>query len=209
MKKYNTGVVVLLLTICIVAVALGYVGSRNISTESNTVINMDASSTGIVIPQYLITSEVEDILLKISKEYPDSVIFADNEVTLVGFEAVDTFNKSVSENNINFDMNAVSSFYTLDISDVADGTNVVTGPYVVTYFPVTYEVNSVTISYSELEKLLDGDNETVSYYRELLNNSQHDVLPGKNVSLSEAEYVYSSYDNATGIFVVSITSSGE
>lgn len=208
MKKYNTGLV-LLLAICIVAVALGYVGSRNISNATNTVINMDATSTGIIIPQYLITSEVKDILLKISTEYPDSVIFADNEVTLVGSEAVDMFNKSVSEKNINFDMNAVSSFYTLDISDVSNGPNVVTGPYVVTYFPVTQEVNSVTISYSELEKLLDGDNETVSYYRELLNNSQHDVLPGENISLSEAEYVYSSYDNDTGMFVVSITSSGE
>lgn len=207
MKKYNTSVVVLL-TICIVAVALGYVGSRNISNATNTVINMDASSTGIIIPQYLITSEVKEILLKISTEYPDSVIFADNEVTLMGFEAVDMFNKSVSEKNINFDMNAVSSFYTLDISDVTNGPNVVTGPYVVTYFPVNYQVNSVTIPYSELEKLLDGDNETVSYYRELLNN-QHDVLPGENVSLSEAEYVYNSYDNATGMFVVSITSSGE
>lgn len=199
----NTNIVVLLLAICIVAVVLGYAGSKNLPQENTAFVTMDASSSGMVIPQYLVTGEVEGILIKISQEYPDSVIFADNEVTLVGSEAVDTFNKSVSENNISFDMDAVSSFYTLGIS------NVVTGPYVVSYFPATYEINTVTISYSELEKLLDGDNETVSYYRELLNNSQYDVLPGENVSLPDAEYVSSSYGNASGIFVVSITSSGE
>ncbi len=206
MKKYNTGVVVLLLAICIVAVALGYAGSKNIPSASSTVVNVDTSSAGIVIPQYLVTSEVEDILLKISMEYPDSVIFADSEVTLLGSEAVNVFNQSISENNINFDMGSVYSFYNLNASTV------VASSYIV-YSPVSY--NSITISYDELEKLLNGDNETISYYRELLNNSPYspyNMYPDENMSLVMVTegYVSSNIsDKTNGVVVVSITSTGE
>lgn len=206
MKRYNTGVVVLLLAICIVAVALGYAGSKNIPSASSTVVNVDTSSAGIVIPQYLVTSEVEDILLKISMEYPDSVIFADSEVTLLGSEAVNVFNRSISENNINFDMGSVYSFYNLNASTVVGSSYIV-------YSPVSY--NSITISYDELEKLLNGDDETISYYRELLNNSPsspYNMYPGENMSLVMVTegYVSSNISDTTnGVVVVSITSTGE
>lgn len=202
MKRSNTGVVVFLLAICIIAVALGYVGSRHY--ESNTTfVNVDTSSAGIIIPQYLITGEVNDILLKIGQEYPDSVIFADSEVTLYGSETVNVFKQSISDNNINFDMGSVYSFYNLDASTIVADSYIVYSP------AVSY--NSITISYDELESILNGDNETISYYRELLNNSPSNMYPDRNVSaVMVVDGYVSSYvpDETNKVAVISISSTG-
>lgn len=202
MKRSNTGVVVILLAICIIAIALGYVGSRNY--ESNTTfVNVDTSSAGIIIPQYLITGEVNDTLLRIGQEYPDSVIFADSEVTLYGSETVNVFKQSISDNNINFDMGSVYSFYNLDASTIVANSYIVYSP------AVSY--NSITISYDELERILNGDNETISYYRELLNNSPSNMYPEGNVSAAMVVDGYvSSYvpDETNNVVVVSISSTG-
>ncbi|MDW7732130.1 MAG: hypothetical protein SCH66_06840 [Methanolobus sp.] len=202
MKTYNTSVIILLLAICIIAIALGYAGSKNIPTESATVVNVDASSAGMVIPQYLITSEVEDILLEISQEYPYSVMFADDEVTLVGYDAINRFEQSLDENEIDFDLDSVYSFYNLDNGAVLASTYIV-------YSPVC---GSVTISYDELDKLLNGDNETISYYRGLLNNSPSVVVyADENTTVFTVEewddYNYSNEGN--GVVVVTIDSTGE
>lgn len=201
MKTYNTSVVILLLAICIIAIALGYAGSKSVPNEDATLVNVVASSAGMVIPQYLITSEVEDILLELGQEYPDSVIFADNEVTLVGNDAIDRFEQSLYENEIHFDMDAVYSFYNLDPSTM------VVESYIV-YLP---EYNSVTISYAELEKLVNGDNETVSYYREFLNNSRSDVYPSENTTVFAVEGwdEYDSSNEVNGVVVFTIVSTGE
>jgi hypothetical protein len=199
MKKYNSGVVILLLGICIVAVVGGYMGSKSFPIGPIAFANMDAGSSGMVIPQDLITSEVEDILLKTAQEYPDNVTFTDNEVTLAGSDTVNSFKQLVSENNVDFDMNAVYSFYCLDTASISSDSHVA-------YFPGSYD--SVTISYDDLERLLSGDNETVSYYRELLNNSQSDVYHGENapvVVITEG-YSHNSSNQANGAVFVAINS---
>jgi hypothetical protein len=165
MKAYKLSAVILLLAMCILAVALGYAGSKSIPEKNTAFVTMDANSTGIVIPQYLITNEVRNVLSEINRKYPDSVLFGDEQVTLIGSKTVDAFKNSITENDIDFDWAAVYSFYELETSVVN------AGPYIV-YSSASS--NSVTISYDELEKILNGDNETVSYYRELLNNSKHE-----------------------------------
>lgn len=165
MKAYKASAVVFLLAICIIAIALGYAGSKSIPEENSTFVAIEANSTGMIIPQHLITSEVQNVLSEIKDKYPDNVLLDDDEVTLIGSETVDSFKNSISENNIDFDWTAVYSFYQLESPVVT------AGPYII-YSSTSY--NSVTISYDELEKILNGDNETVSYYRELLNNSDRE-----------------------------------
>jgi hypothetical protein len=199
MKKHKKSVVIILLGICIIAIALGYVGSKGIP-ESTTFVSMDAGSTGIVIPQYLITSEVEDILHNISLEYPENFIFADNEVILESSETVNSFKHSISENKIDFDMDAVPSFYCVDASTGVSSTevSVVVSDLHIAYFPPR---DSVIISYDDLGRLLNGDNETISYYRELLNISRSD---GENASVVVIKkgYANNSPDQPTGAAVV-------
>lgn len=183
MKVHKTSAIVLLLVICITAIALGYAGSKSIPEENTAFVTVDANSAGIIIPQYLITSEVRDLLSEMSNEYPDSILFGEEEVTLIGSKTVDNFKKSISENNIDFNWAAVYSFYELETSVVATGPYILystsdnsVNPITISYNevdPTSYNsMNSITISYDELEKILDGNNETVSYYRELLNNSK-------------------------------------
>lgn len=165
MKAYKTNAVAFLLVICIVAIALGYAGSKNIPEENATFVTVEANSTGVVIPQCLITNEVKNILSEVNRKYPDRVLLGDKQVTLIGSKTVDSFNESINKNSIDFDWNAVYPFYELETSLVTDG------PYLVY---TSTPSNSVTISYDDLEKILNGDNETVSYYRDLLNNSKHE-----------------------------------
>lgn len=207
MKTYNVSVIIFLLAICIIAIALGYAGSKNIPAESATFVNVNASSSGLVIPQHLLNSEVENILLEVDQEYPDSIIIADKDVTLVGTEATNKFKQSISENNIDFDMDAVYSFYNLDTSAVLVDSYIVYSPA----SPAPY--NSVTITYAELENLLNGDNDTVSYYRDLLNNSQYTLYPAENPSVfmirqGSFELVNSS-NQVNGMAVVTISTTGE
>ncbi|MDQ1273721.1 MAG: hypothetical protein QG591_2351 [Planctomycetota bacterium] len=184
MKTYKTSAVVFLLVICIIAIVLGYAGSKNIPEEKTTSVIVEANSTGIVIPQYLITNEVKNILSEVNRTYPDSILFGDEQVTLIGSKTVDSFNDSINENSIDFDWNAVYPFYELDTSVVTDG------PYIV-YSSTPH--NSVTISYDELEKILNGDNETVSYFRELLNNSKRE---------NNGEHIFNVEGNTSAISVV-------
>lgn len=184
MKAYKTSAVVFLLVICIIAIAFGYAGSKNVPEEKTTFVTVEANSTGVVIPQHLITNEVKNILAEVNRKYPDSVLFDDEQVTLIGSKTVDSFNESINKNSIDFDWNAAYPFYELETSLVTDG------PYLV-YSSTPY--NSVTISYDELEKILNGDNETVSYYRELLNNSKHE---------NNSEYGFNVEGNTSAISVV-------
>ncbi|WP_269850612.1 hypothetical protein [Methanosarcina horonobensis] len=59
MKAYKASAVVFLLAICIIAIALGYAGSKSIPEENSTFVAIEANSAGMIIPQYLITSEVK------------------------------------------------------------------------------------------------------------------------------------------------------
>ncbi len=118
---------------------------------------------------------------EIKNKYPDNVLLDDNEVTLIGSETVDSFKNSLNENNIYFDWTAVYSFYQLE------SPLVTAGPYIVYSTSCLASYNSVTISYDELEKILNGDNETVSYYRELLNNSDRENNSESRIRV-EGEY---------------------
>lgn len=184
LKVYKTSAVVFLLVICIIAIALGYAGSKNVPEDKTTFVTVDANSTGVVIPQHLITNEVNNILSEVNRKYPDSVLFGDGQVTLVGSKTVDSFNESINKNSIDFDWSAVYPFYELETSLVTNG------PYLVY---TSTPSNSVTISYGELEKILNGDNETVSYYRELLNNSKHE---------NNGAYGFNADGNSSAISVV-------
>lgn len=147
MKAYKTSVIVFLLSICIIAIALGYAGSKSIPEENITFVAIEANPAGMSIPQYLITEEVGNILLEINNTYPDSVLFGSEQVTLIGSSPVNSFKNSINENNIDFNWTAVGSFYELE-------TSVVTA--------------------DRLEVLLNADNETASYYRGLLNNGSQE-----------------------------------
>lgn len=198
MKQYKFSVIILVLTLCIIAIALGYAGSKNIPAESATTVNIKISSAGMVIPQYMITSEVENILLEIDQEYPGSVIYSDYEVTLVDYDAINKFKQSIDENEVDFDLDSVYSFYNLDSGAVISN---------IEFSPV---YNSITISYDELDKLLNGDNDTVSYYRDLLNNSQSDILnPDENVTTIIVCDAYNASNEKNSVAFVTINSSGE
>ncbi|WP_407282414.1 hypothetical protein V7O61_06175 [Methanolobus sp. WCC1] len=198
MKQYKFSVIILVLTLCIIAIALGYAGSKNIPAESATTVNIKISSAGMVIPQYMITSEVENILLEIDQEYPGSVIYSDYEVTLVDYDAINKFKQSIDENEVDFDLDSVYSFYNLDSGAVISN---------IEFSPV---YNSITISYDELDKLLNGDNDTVSYYRDLLNNSQSDILnPDENVTTIIVCDAYNASNGKNSVAFVTINSSGE
>jgi hypothetical protein len=198
MKQYKFSVIILVLTLCIIAIALGYAGSKNIPAESATTVNIKISTAGMVIPQYMITSEVENILLEIDQEYPGSVIYSDYEVTLVDYDAINKFKQSIDENEVDFDLDSVYSFYNLDSGAVISN---------IEFSPV---YNSITISYDELDKLLNGDNDTVSYYRDLLNNSQSDILnPDENVTTIIVCDAYNASNGKNSVAFVTINSSGE
>jgi hypothetical protein len=200
MKKYKFSVIILVLTLCIIAIALGYAGSKNIPAEGATVVNVNISSAGMVIPQYMITSEVENILLEIEQEYPDSIIYSDYEVTLTDYDAINKFKQSIDENEIDFDLDSAYSFYNLNSGTVISNT----------YIKFSPVYNSVTISYDELDKLLNGDNDTVSYYRDLLNNSQSGILdPDESVTtIIVCDAYNASYEKNSAVFLT-ISSSGE
>ncbi|AAM07700.1 TPA: hypothetical protein HA338_09620 [Methanosarcina acetivorans] len=205
MKAYKTSAVVFLLAICIIAIALGYAGSKSLPEENSTFVVIEANPTGMIIPRYLITDEVENVLSEIKREYPDNVLF-DDEVTLIGSETVDSFENSINENNIDFDWTSVYPFYQLEASLVTPG------PYIV-YSSASS--NSVTISYDELEKILNGDNETVSYYRELLNNSNREnnseysiCVEGENASVLSVVITDKDNSSLRHRGVIAIGSSG-
>ncbi len=202
MKKYNQGILFLLLAICIFAIALGYASSKNIPQESTKYLKMNVDSVGVVIPQNLVTDEVKEILLKVSQEHPGNVTFTDSEVTLTGSETVDDFKQLINESNITFDMKAAYTFYRFDNSTVTDG------PYIINS---RIPQNSVIIPYSELEKLLNGDDETISYYREFLDTSQHNLPPSQNATVVKIKknQGYSFPDNASRVAIMTTNSAEE
>ncbi|AKB34271.1 hypothetical protein MSSIH_3581 [Methanosarcina siciliae HI350] len=205
MKAYKTSAVVFLLAICIIAIALGYAGSKSLPEENSTFVVIETNPTGMIIPRYLITDEVENVVSEIKREYPDNVLF-DDEVTLIGSETVDSFENSINESNIDFDWTSVYPFYQLEASLVTPG------PYII-YSSASS--NSVTISYDELEKILNGDNETVSYYRELLNNSSREnnseysiCVEGENASVLSVVITDKDNSSLRHRGVIAIGSSG-
>jgi len=156
------------------------------SQDISDLYRSSASDEEIHISCSLINDDINDTLNMINETYPGSVTINGDDVILLGSEAHAAFNTFYFENGLAFECDPNTSeeqkvhfmvkaddyiLQSVDITDrYKDGFY---DPFVVggnvTGFMAVNAHNNIIITYDELEGMLNGDNDTVQHFREILD----------------------------------------
>ncbi|WP_440954560.1 hypothetical protein ACSAZK_13150 [Methanosarcina sp. Mfa9] len=189
MNLNNLNPIALVLCLCVLSVISGIVGGYvflSHSDEEMLVGNIEE----IRFSEDLLNDEIKVIIEEVNTSYPGSVEREDGDFILVGYGAIDEFDNLTFESDMELGWEfvpVVDGDVIIQDAIIQDADSLSSG---ISISPS--QDDFLVISYEELDLLLNGDEETVEMFRDILsesgrNSSEWNESTWKFVELNECE----------------------